>query len=137
MGSFRFIDHTADVGILAQGETLAETFVQAALGLFSSMIDLNQVKELRRRQVDVTAPNVESLLVAWLTELIYIFDVDGLALNRFDVQEMTPTRIKALCWGEELDEARHRIGPGVKAATYHGLEVKKNGEWRAQVFLDI
>ena len=137
MGSFRFIGHTADVGILARGETLAETFAQAALGLFSSMVDVNHVQELETRRVEAVAPNVESLLVAWLTELIYLFDAEGLALKRFDVQEMASTRIKALCRGEEFDEARHRIGPGVKGATYHKLEVKQNGEWRAQVFLDI
>ena len=137
MGSFRFIEHTADMGILARGETLAEAFAQAALGLFSSMIDLGQVREFRTHLVEAGAPNVESLLVAWLNELIIAFDAEGLALKRFDIREMTSINIKALCFGEEFDEARHRVGPAVKAVTYHGLEIKTNGGWQAQVFLDI
>lgn len=137
MGSFRFIEHTADMGILARGETLAEAFAQAALGLFSSMIDLGQVRELRTHLVEAEASNVESLLVAWLNELIFAFDTEGLALKRFDIKEMTSTNIKAICFGEGFDEARHRVGPAVKAVTYHGLEIKTNGGWQARVFLDI
>ncbi len=129
MGSFRFIEHTADIGISAQGETQPEMFAQAATGLFSTMAELSKVREACGRGVEVSAPDVEALLVDWLNELVYIFDVEGLVLKRFEV--------RARYFGERFDEERRRIGPGVKAATYLGLQVTHDGEWKARVFLDI
>ena len=136
MGSFQLLEHTADVGILAQGETLAETFAQAALGMFSFMTDISQVQERQTRLVEVAAPDIESLLVAWLNELIYLFEVEELLLKGFNIQEITPTHIEALCSGESFDAVKHKV-MGVKAATYHMLEVKENDSWQARVILDI
>ena len=83
---------------------------------------------------------MEALLVAWLNELVYLFDVEGMVFKSFQIQEMDDTHLKALCYGEQLDTERHRLGIGPKAATYHMLEVRKEPEaegWRARVILDI
>ena len=131
------IDHTADVGIRAWGESLAEVFAQAALGMFSFISDLESVQERESREVVVEGADREVLLVAWLNELVYLFGVEGLLFRRFDVLEMEDTRIRARCHGERLDQARHSVTAEVKSATYHMLEVKRNDLWHARVILDI
>lgn len=137
MGGFEFIDHTADVGVLASGDTLADVFAQAALGMMSFMTDLESIREREVREVVVSAPDREALLVAWLNELVYLFGVEGLLFRRFEVLEVGDTHLRAQCHGERLDPTRHRVTTEIKSATYHMLEVKKNDSWHARVILDI
>lgn len=137
MGTFRLLDHTADVGILAEGETLGEVFVQAACGMFSVILRGGEVEERQSRRIELEAPDVEALLVDWLNEFLYLFDREGLVMRRFHIDDVGCTFIKAHCYGEVFDQARHKIGTSVKSATYHMLQVKKNDLWMAQVFLDI
>ena len=137
MSGFEFIEHTADIGVLASGDTLADVFAQAALGMVSFMSGLESIQEREVREVEVSAPDRETLLVAWLNELVYLFGVEGLLFRRFEVLEVDDTHLRARCHGERLDRTRHRVTAEVKSATYHMLEVKKNDSWHARVILDI
>ncbi len=131
------MEHTAEVGVLAEGETLAEAFSQAALGMFSLITELDLVEERESHPVQVEGSDLEDLLVAWLNELNYLFETQGLLFRRFQVQEITETRLRAVCYGEPLDTNRHLVKLGVKSATYHMVEVKKNHTWHVRVILDI
>ena len=140
MGSFEILEHTGEIGVLALGETRAEAFAQAARGMFSIMVSLDAIEEREVRQVEVEAGDVEGLLVAWLNELIYLFDVEELVFKRFHMEEVEDSRLRALCHGEKLDPERHRFAIAPKAATYHMLEVAEvagGPGWQARVILDI
>ncbi len=123
MKRFQLIEHTADTGLVAYGNSLAEAFANAAYGLFSIMAELDQVREIESRLVTVSADDADSLLFNWLNDLIYIFDVEHLLFSRFDIAEFTERSLKANCWGERYDPARHELKLGVKSATYYMLEV--------------
>jgi SHS2 domain-containing protein len=135
---FQILEHTADAGVTAYGQDLGQAFANAAAGLFSLIIDLDRVRESLRRDIVITAPGIESLLVEWLNELIYIFDVDNLLFKRFEIAHIDSTSLRARCYGERVDLSRHRLKTGVKAATYHLLKVERhNSGYRAQVIFDI
>lgn len=136
-GSFEILEHTADIGVAARGASLKEAFAQAALGLFSLITDLDGVRESQEKEIEVQAQDEEGLLVAWLNELIYIFDVENLVFRRFQVLELDPTRLRARAYGEKVDPSRHVIQIGVKAATYHMLRIEKGQDCRVQVLFDI
>ncbi|MBI4299405.1 MAG: archease [Chloroflexi bacterium] len=137
MGDFQLIDHTADVGISATGRNLEEAFASVAEGMFSIIVELEDVAEDECHEVQVNAPDIESLLVAWLNELLYLFDAEGIVFKRFQVSDLTERSLKALCWGEQANSKRHRFKAGVKSATYHMLRVESNGIAKVQVILDI
>ena len=140
MGSFQILEHTGEIGILARGSTPAGTFSQDARAMYSFMLDLGAVEQRESRRIEVEAPDIEALLVAWLNELIYLFDADGMVFNKFDIQEMGETSMRAVCYGEPLDMERHQFEIGPKAATYHMLEFKQESDgsgWQARVILDI
>ena len=80
---------------------------------------------------------MESLLVAWLNELIYLFDVDNFLLKRFDISRLTETELKARAYGEKVDTSRHNLKLGIKAATYHMLKVENGKTNMVQVIFDI
>ena len=86
--------------------------------------------------MEVHAPDIESLLVSWLNELVYVFDVDHFIFKRFDVKELTDTGLKATGYGEKYDPARHHLKTGVKSATYHMLEVNRR-ENSVRVIFDV
>jgi SHS2 domain-containing protein len=134
---YEIIEHTADVGIRAFGTDLAQAFANAARGMFSLITDLESIRETLSRNVEASAADRELLLVEWLNELIYLFDVEQVLFRRFDVKLDTRNRLKALCYGEKVDRSRHEIKIGIKSATYHMLKVEKNDLYQVQVLLDI
>lgn len=136
MKRFQLIEHTADVGLVAYGRTLAEAFANAAYGLFSVIAELRMVKEIESRQLELSEEDPEALLFEWLNRLIYIFDVEMLLFKRFDVRDFDGRGLKATCYGEKYDPSRHQLKTGVKAATYHMLKVDKEKN-QVQVILDV
>jgi SHS2 domain-containing protein len=136
--AFEIIDHTADVGIIAYGADVEELFSNAALALFSLIIEPGSVEEKLHLNLEVSSEDRDSLLVEWLNELIYIFDVEHILFNRFDIESLTHNQLKAACYGEGFDPMKHKIKMGVKAATYHMLSLDKNGgRYKAQIIFDI
>jgi len=136
MKRFQLIEHTADTGLIAYGNNLAEAFANAAYGLFSIIAELKKVREVESLTVAVSAEDAEGLLFDWMNHLIYIFDVEYLLLKRFDISEFTENNLKATCWGERYDSSRHQLNLGVKSATYHMLKV--DGEKNTvQVIFDV
>ena len=134
---FEIINHTADVGLVAYGADVSEVFANAAKGLFSLITELDDVREIVRREIELTAPDQESLLVGWLNELIFMFDTEYLLFKRFDIIRISQTELKAAGYGEKVDSSRHEIKIGVKAATYHMLQIEHNDGVKARIIFDI
>ena len=134
---FEVLNHTADIGIIAYGRDMKEAFANAARGMFSLITELDDVEETERREIELTAPDRESLLVAWLNELIFLFDVDNILLKRFIITHLNSTHLKARAYGEMVDTSRHKLKLGIKAATYHMLKVEKDNGFKIQVIFDI
>jgi len=133
---YEIIEHTADTGLIAYGNTLAEAFANAACGMFSIIAGLDDVREVESRTVTVDEDDAESLLFEWLNSLIYIFDVETIILKRFDITEMEDNRLRAICYGETYDPSRHELKTEIKSATYHMLEVDREHN-RVRVIFDI
>ena len=134
---FEILNHTADVGIIAYGSDMNEAFANAAKGLFSLITELDDVEEVEHRDIELTAPDQESLLVGWLNELIYLFDAENMLFKRFDIAQLSDTHLKARSYGHKVDSSRHKLKMGVKAATYHMLKIEKSNGGRVQVLFDI
>jgi SHS2 domain-containing protein len=134
---FELIEHTADVGIMAYGADVKKAFANAARGMFSLIVEPASIREAEHRDLDVTAPDEESLLVTWLNELIYLFDAETMLFSRFDITELGDTRLTARAYGEPVDKTRHKLKTGIKAATYHMVEVVRDNGARVRVLFDI
>ncbi|HXF82087.1 MAG TPA: archease [bacterium] len=134
---FEVIEHTADVGIIAYGRTLAELFANAAAGMMAFLIDAEAVRPLEERRLTVTADDREGLLVAWLNELLVLLNGEGFIPRDYRIAQLTDTRLEAEVLGEPVDPQRHRFRLDVKAATYHQLEIRKNERWQARVIFDV
>ncbi len=132
---FEVIDHTADIGLAAYGRDLREAFANMAYGMFSLIAELEEVDEKTSREVEVSADDREALLVRWLNELLYLFDVENIIFKRFDITDLEEDRLKAMVYGEKVNPERHHLKAGIKAATYHMLKIEKG--FRVQVIFDV
>ncbi len=116
------IDHTADVGIRAYGRTASELFASAAEGMFSLIADPAKVKPRGEIEVRLAADDLPQLLVAWLSELLFLHETQRLLFCMFKVR-VRGTSLRAEAWGETIDKRRHELKLAIKAVTYHRLSV--------------
>jgi len=136
------VEHTADIGLRVWAPSVEGLFTQAALGLFSFLVDVEHVRVREARRIDLEAADIEEALVAWLQELLYLFDVQRFVPAGIDVEAVTPKEVHAVVRGEPLDRRRHEIRMEIKAATYHGLDIRpipaENGtsRWECTIIFD-
>lgn len=124
---FEFLEHTADAYIAAYGKDMSEAFENAALATFQVMTNVNRVKPRIEDSVDVEANDEYALLYSWLEALLVKFDTEGMLFSRFKILELTRIldvfRLRARIWGERFDPKKHMQKVGVKAVTYHRMEI--------------
>ncbi len=115
-----------------------ELFANAAKAFFEVLVASESIEERLEKVVEVNADAPDHLMVDWLSELLFLFDTEGLLIKRFDMKSVNDHNLKATVGGETFDPARHEIKTGIKAVTYHKLYVREaNGMWEAQVILDL
>ena len=107
-GSFQFIDHTADAGVLVKAPTLEGMFETAALGFSELITRVDSLNCLIQRQFKLQEDDIETLLVSWLQELLYLVDTEGLIFGRFQVN-LKDLALEATAWGEVFDPEIHTL----------------------------
>jgi SHS2 domain-containing protein len=132
------IDHTADVGIVVQARDLPELYARAAWGLFHTIADLSSVATRETVTVTATGPDPAGLMVHWLSELNYRAQTQHTLFAAFHVTAFGDCHLTARVGGEPMDPARHTIHTEIKAITYHGLRVVREGDvWLARIIFDV
>lgn len=139
---YEYLEHTADAKFRAYGKSLEETFENAALAMFNVIIDTGKISGSTEKNVSVESHDLENLLVDWLSELLYIFEVDEIAFQEFRVQEILEKNgkyfLKAKAIGEKFEGKNLPFETEIKAVTYNQLELCKTSEgWVAQVVVDL
>lgn len=142
MSPIEWLDHTADMGFRATGESLEAAFCEAARALFSLMFAIEHIDSSTAFPITVSAPSLEDLLVEWLSELLVQKDLTRLVFSRFElaISGSGGSGFSAVgrAFGEQLDRERHQPGTEVKGISYLGLGVSQRGEmWVAQVIVDV
>ena len=135
---FEIMEHTADVGVIGKGRTMADAFESAAYGMFSIVADLDRYQPTKQKQVTVAGTDDVALLERFLSSLLVIFDGDRLLPLDFEITELSMGRLT--CWisARPIGDDIEWLGPTIKAVTWHQMAVEsKAGEWRAKVIFDV
>lgn len=141
-GKYEYLYHIADAKFRAFGLTIEEAFENAALALFNVMIDTSNLLASEERRVELTSPDIKMLLVDWLSELLYLFEVDEIIFSEFRIERIEKTgegfSLKGIALGVPIDLSNHKFDTQVKAVTLHELEVEQDetGRFRVQVVVD-
>jgi SHS2 domain-containing protein len=136
MKQYEIIDHTADVGVKAYGKTIAQAFEHAAKAMFDIITDSSMIRPVGQYDITLEAPDLEQLLVDWLSKLLFLNGAKNLVFGRFEVI-IQGTNLCAHVFGEQYDTKKHKMGEEIKAVTYHILEVHQTAPIYVQVLFDI
>ena len=138
MKRFKILDHTADIGFIVYGEDLRKLFENAGKAFFHLITDLRRVRPRTERRIEIEEESLDRLMVDWLSELLYLHEVENLLFKEFIVESVGEHGLKAVAKGEPFQEGVHVIKTEVKAVTYHQIAVREeNGNWRAQIIFDL
>lgn len=138
---FEILEHTADVGLRAFGETLSELFTNAAQGMITLALEseaaLQENRPEKCRKLTASGEDREELLIQFLSEILYALDSEGWRFVEFRIQTIESNAIEAEGWGIREERSEHsRVA--VKAVTYHQVSVTQTNEgWEAVVYFDI
>ncbi len=141
-GSYNIIDHSADIGLEIEADTVESLFESAAVGMISIIADSNEVKSDAHFDIILSEATYEDLLVEWLKELLFIFASNNYILNKFKIKvEETDSERKSLtakCYGELFNPEKHPLKTEIKNVTYHKLNVShSSSKWKGTVIFDL
>ncbi len=130
---FEEIEHTADYAIQVHGEDIPALLIAAARGMNS--LTGGQAGDVSiRRQIAISADDLESLLVTWLEELAFLMEVEGEIFDQFDVLSFSSTTLQVNVSGGPVVHLEKLI----KAVTFHDLSIQKTAEgWRTSIVFDV
>lgn len=134
--TYRYIDHTADLGIEVYGETLGELFINIGKAIFETQIS-GRVAIKKKITIELSSESIEDLFIDWCRELLYHFSVHGFIPQRYEVS-IRNTSLTAQLTGDIFDHNRHTVRMEIKNPTYHNLSLTKTKEqYRATIIFDV
>jgi len=117
---FEEISHTADWSVRVWAQDLPSLFVEAARAMNSLAGTVPGTGARLKRTFKAEAPDPESLLVAFLSELVYYQEQENLTFDTFDLR-VTGEWLKAEMDGSQIAS----VDKAIKAVTYHNLKIEK------------
>jgi SHS2 domain-containing protein len=132
--SFRFVDHTAELQLELEAPTRADVLREAVLALAELLTtDAVELGVPVTRELSASAVDGPALLAAWLDEIVFAAESEGLVPQRADALEAEETTVRGT-----VTFARGAPPHLVKGVTYHDLVLAREGDvWRGRVVLDV
>ena len=127
------MEHTAELELELESDS-AEGVLKEALLAFAELAgsDGSEQGEAAERPIDLEARDLPSVLAAWLDELVFLAETEGL------VPESADLRLDGLRLTGVVRGRRGEPRPIVKAVTLHRLRFGRRDEaWRGRVVLDV
>jgi SHS2 domain-containing protein len=129
--SFEEISHTADWSVRVWAQDLSSLFAESARAMNSLSGTRISNGPRVKRTYESESPDAESLLVAFLSELVYCQEQENLAFDEFkiEVKRLAPSSA-GVSKGEKLKVEMEgaqiaSIDKAIKAVTYHNLQIKE------------
>jgi SHS2 domain-containing protein len=118
------VDHTADLAIAVYGSDQESLFSTAAQALMSLACHAEESETSLQFTVNLSAPDIETLLVDWLNELLYLSERHNVCFSKFTFQRLSTCDLKATLMGTGIAAPKQYI----KAATFHNIAVIQRGD---------
>jgi len=133
---FEELEHTADLRLRVRGATLDEVFAEAGRAIFREMYGPCKDGGVEQT-IELETENLEALLFDYLSELLFITDVENVVFCTFDVN-IQGTRLTAVLRGEPFDPDRHAGGTLIKGVSYSGLEIRRDKDgYVVEIIFDV
>lgn len=130
---FEELSHTADWAMRVWAESLPMLFAEAARGMNALSGAQSTPGPRVSRTFTIKAPDVESLLVAFLSELVWAVEQENLVFDEFNVV-LKGTKLNVIMSGAHILS----FNKSIKAVTYHNLQiVKTEAGFQVEIVFDV
>ena len=131
---FKLREHTADIRLEITGESLAALFGES-MHAMNAVSCPDYTAEVVERRLSVRSPDILSLLVDFLNELLFLGQVYHEAYEELQHVALSETHIEGMAKGRKIVGMEEEI----KAVTLHEASVRQTEEglWIANLLLDI
>jgi SHS2 domain-containing protein len=120
---FREIEHTADWELEVWAPDMSQLLEQSARGMYA-LSGTRLIDEPRQKRViTLEALDAESLLVSFLTELLYLAETENLAFDEFQL-ELFDHSLHAQLGSAPIASQDKEI----KAVTFHRMEIRAKAQ---------
>ena len=134
--TYKMLEHTADVRMIVQGDSLEELFSDAVFGMMEILQpQIDGQKQAIQRTIALQAADTTALLVDFLNEVLFSAHVNKEMYDKVIFKTLLPQSLEAILKGF----ATKSFGNDIKAVTYHEADVKKteDGRWETMIVFDI
>lgn len=134
MKKYEILEHKADLKIKVFGETKEELFKNAVFGMQECMKPETKKLKAGKRIIKVSSPDLLALLVDFLSEVLYLIQVNKEIYDSVKFERFSDTEIEA----ELSCKKAERFSLDVKAVTHHKLDIRRRkGAFEATIIFDI
>jgi len=142
MSPYKFIDHTADIAVEVEDNSLEELFRSSAAALLNSLVEFKKTGKSEKKDLALTAESIEELLVSFLNELNFLITVRNwipakiISINI--IRKNNSINLNSVLMGEVFSSDFHYIKEEIKAVTYHQINiVKTDTGFKTRIVFDI
>jgi SHS2 domain-containing protein len=130
---FRETEHTADWELEVWAPDFGQLLEQAARGMYSLSGAELHTTLCEDRSFEIQALDPESLLVEFLSELLYYSEMEGLGFDHYELK-IEGNDLRARLVGAPLESLEKEI----KAVTYHNLAIRRTDRGlMAKIVFDV
>ena len=135
MKKFEFLEHITDLKIRAFGKDKEELFLNMLAGMAESQKPEILEEKKFKRKISIKSLDSKALLVDFLSEALYLGQVNKEAYFDVEFKNFTDQEIEGKLIGQKVK----RFGEDIKAATHHNLDIhqREDETWEATVLFDI
>jgi len=124
--SYIELPHTADIKIRVTSESLEGLFSETATAMMTILYGQTGPGAIRRT-ISIGSDSPEELMTDFLSEVLYISEVEGVVFSSFFVS-LAGNSLTATLTGEPFDPRKHRGGTEIKGVSYSGLRILKEDD---------
>ena len=130
---YKELPHTADWQMHVWAEDLPSLFVEAARGMNALTGVVPTLGVRKTRKFETEALDYESLLVTFLSELIWTAEQEHLVFDEFNIS-FAEFKLKVEMSGTSIQSQNKSI----KAVTYHNLQIREqHGSYQVNIVFDV
>ncbi|NLP10046.1 archease [bacterium] len=135
----QILDHTADIGIRVQADSLQALLVGAGRAMMQIVVENPPAAGEAMVPVCIAFTDYEQLLVNWLSELNYLLQIKKVLFLDCCDAVLTTDHFSCTVRGAAVDAARTSWLTEIKAVTYHNILVQQQADrtWEARAYFDV
>ena len=139
---YNFFDHTADIAVDVEADTLDELFIASASAWRDCISDDRKSFQSQERSLILSENSLEILLVTFLSELNYLYQSESWMMDSIQCIEINKEgdiwKLSIKILGGNFNRNDMKLKSEIKAITYHQMEIKEeNGKFTTRIVFDI